>query len=118
MSRHPSLIAIAAVGIVACVSCVEPIVDPDADRDITARFSTDECTVLYPGPGVDDGKVGICHAWVDEYGACSYEYLRVSPESCREAHAAHDLDFRSDDPLCRILPGGLASREPVLDTVH
>lgn len=102
-------------GLVACiatalVACVEPI---GPDEELAARFSPDECTVLYPGPGVDDGLVGICHA--DE--RCGYEYLRVTPEACRERHADHALDFRSDDPLCRILSWRVVSHEPVLDTI-
>lgn len=99
----------------AVVACVEPTEDPDdgEDRDIVARFGPDECTVLYPGPGIDDGKVGVCHACDD-----GYQYIRVSPAACREAHANHELDFRSDDPLCRILPARLEGHEPVLDTVQ
>lgn len=92
----------------ALVACVEPIAP---DEGVAERFSPDECTVLYPGPGMDDGLVGICHA--DE--GHGYEYLRVSPEACREGHAAHAFDFRSDDPLCRILSWRAVSHEPALD---
>jgi hypothetical protein len=100
----------------ALMACVEPTEDPDdgEDRDIVASpFTSDQCTVVNHGPGIDDGLVGICHA-------CDggYEYLRVSPTACREAHANHELDFRSDDPLCRLLPGPGRSHEPVVDTVH
>lgn len=107
------LVACAAIALLACV---EPVDDPDDgdDGDPTYRFSPDECTAPNPGPGgIDDGMVGVCHA-----ADSGYTYVRVSPEACRQGHADHALDFRSDDPLCRLLPGPGRSHEPVVDTVH
>ena len=111
MASREWLVACMATTLVACVEPMEP--DDEGPGDPTARFSPDECTVLYPGPYITDGLVGICHACDD-----GYEYLRVTPEACREGHARHAHDFRSDDPLCRWLPRPLPSDEPVLDTVH
>lgn len=105
------LVAGVATALVACVEPMEP--DDEGPGDPVARFSPDECTVLYPGPGVDDGLVGICHACDD-----GYEYVRVSADACRRAHARHEHDFRSDDPLCRLLPRRLPVDEPVLEPVH
>lgn len=112
MASRRWLVAGLATALVACVEPVEEPDDGDGDDPI-ARFAPDECTVINPGPGIDDGLVGICHA-------CDggYVYLRVSPAACREAHANHELDFRSDDPLCRLLPGPARSHEPVVDTVY
>lgn len=113
--RSHSLVALVAAGLVACI---EPVDDPDEDRDITARFAADECTVINHGPGVDDGLVGVCHAECDEDGiAYGYRYLRVTPDACRERHARHAFDFRSDDPLCRILPETVHFEDVVTDTV-
>jgi hypothetical protein len=105
------LVAGAATAFCACIEPMEP--DDEGPGDPIARFSPDECTVVNPGPFVDDGLVGICHACDD-----GYEYVRVSPESCRNGHARHAHDFRSDDPLCRLLPRPLVGDEPLLDTVH
>ncbi len=114
-TNQQHLVAWMAAGTVACV---EPF---DPDLEIAARFSPDQCTVVNPGPGIDDGMVGICHATCAEdrydHVGVTYEYVRVTPAACRNGHAEHELDFRSDDPLCRVLPTAVTSAEPLTDTV-
>jgi hypothetical protein len=123
-TNHPKLVAwMAAAGLVACV---EPIDDPDDENpDPTARFAADECTVVNAGPGVPDGLVGICHFNRDDDSDrfdrdrddVAYAYMRVTPDVCRSSHAQHEYDFRSDDPLCLILPRSVHLDDVVSDTV-
>jgi hypothetical protein len=126
LTNHPKLVALMAAGLVAGVACVEPIDDPDDESpDPTARYGADECTVVNPGPGVPDGLVGICHFNRDDDDSARfdsgytevYAYLRVTPDICRTRHASHEFDFRSDDPLCRILPRSVHLDDVVSDTV-
>jgi hypothetical protein len=121
-TSHPMLVAFLAAGVVACI---EPIDDPDDDNsDPTARYSPDECTVVNPGPGIPDGLVGICHFNLDDDSDYMdsgyhevYAYMRVTPDVCRTRHAGHEFDFRSDDPLCQILPRSVRLDDVVSDTV-
>lgn len=62
-----------------------------------------------------DGAVGICHA--TGVGTDPYVHIRVPQEACVLGHSHHVDDFRSDDPLCQLLPPCPGSECPPPPTI-
>jgi hypothetical protein len=80
------------------VACTGPEL---GEETLALGIDPAECVANNAGPGGGDHRVGICHSTGSETNP--YVYIRVSEQGCYRGHVHHPEDFRSEDPLCRVL---------------